>query len=122
MSKYQLKLTASLPRDLPFRDERKELKREVLADDPQELWQNAIREVTQMLGFGFDANLLIGLLLNMINSMPTEVREAVVAGIVQGNGLTLENDNGTIVVDMGVKFDPLSLEPNRRPSGLIIPT
>lgn len=126
--KYQASISITLPKDPPFRDKPLHTKRDVLADDAQELWQNVTGDLTKLLGFGFDANLLVGLLLNTINSMPTSIREGMVAGIVQGSGLTLVTKDGELMADMSPKFPPLELRQEepvegviQRKSGLVIP-
>lgn len=120
--KYQFKYTASIPNDPPFRP--KVTKGEALADDLNDLWQQSVEAVTTSLGFAGDANLRLGLLLNMINRWPESMRAAMISGIARGIGMTLERDGDgmDVVVDMSPKFDSLSLEGQRqRPSGLIVP-
>ena len=134
---YRAELKLTLPADPPWRDTARSFPKLLIdAAEPDQLWQSVMRAVLVRLGFT-QANLLVGVLLNLINSFPDEIRESITFGIIQGMGLVLAKEEGAdqIVAKFEEVWAPLNtihLEQREaastpgdaevRPSGLVVPT
>ena len=121
MPYYQLSYKLHLPKDPPWRDENRNIHRRWPAQKPDDLWQTALVDISEMLGFKGDDNLVAGLLLNVINKLPDDLRAAIAGGIVNGLGLNISKGRGTKRLNAKVVplFKPLvAKEPE---SGLVIP-
>lgn len=119
---YEVDYKVHLPADPPWRLLNHNSRRVVTAAEPIALWRSATFDLLQLLGFAADPTLTVGALLEIINRMPDEMREALMVGIAEGRGLTLTASQNAIQGDIAPKFTTLSREGVKRtPSGLVIP-
>lgn len=122
MAHYQIDYKVHLPVDKPYRTENRSLHRISTADAPEKLWVRTLVDLTELLGFGHNTNMLIGLLLNLINPWPDDVRAAIAMGIVEGGGMTLVRQGDELEGQLHPKFDSLPVNGEKRTqSGLILP-
>ena len=127
MANYKLSYKLHLPTDKPWRETPEDVKREVKANDPLALWRSVIIEVTNQLQLSHDIGFFVGLMCNLINPFPADVRAAIVKGVNAGFGLNLIAEGDEIVGSLDPTFDPLpTISPTgqrekRTASGLIIP-
>src|SRR3990167_3247301 len=119
---YQVVIDIHLPADPPWRKEYRNLKLTAIADKPEDMWRQVVVSMTEMLGFPRAPNFICGLILDVVNHLPDDVRAAIAHGIIDGNGLTLVTDGKTVEASLDRKFDSLTLGGEKRtPSGIIIP-
>lgn len=135
MPNYKLTHRLYLPTDPPWRDAPESKTDELKAESPDGLWKIAIKSLTSRLSMDKDVNFFIGLILNLVNPFPLEVRHAIVNGVIAGLGFKVDRDEDNMlvggyydiypplpapepepVIDTGVPEDMVRTE-----SGLIIP-
>ena len=119
---YQITYKLHLPIDPPWRKENRNIHRVSVGHEPEKVWVAAVYDLLQMLGFGRDEKMLGGLLLNLINSFPEQMRGAIAYGIIDGQGLQLTAEGDEVKASIETLFDSLPVGgQTRRASGLIIP-
>ncbi len=88
-----------------------------------EAWAHLISESLQAMGYTND-RFIIGFLLDLINSLPVELRLAIGQGIVEGRGLEIKSvqDEEGIAIEASLpqRYEPLAGE-RKTESGLILP-
>ena len=125
-AKYNIGAEFYLGADLPWRDKARVVKTRVAANTPQEAWRKLMMESLIKLDIT-DGKLILGFLLNLVNSLDTAVRETLVVGIIEGMGLSLERDPAApeqMVGNLVQRFTSLAMGESaekRTPSGLILP-
>ena len=107
----------------PWREIGRTYTHTMAASEPDVIWQALMRDLMQMLGFGSDDRLIVGLILNMVNSFPDHFRESLTLGIIEGLGLVLiPDEKGETVAELKPLFVSLAKEgPRHTPGGLILP-
>ncbi len=125
---YQARVRLHLPADPGWRQMARGKDLQLLAMNPQDLFTEVIKAVIRSLCEGMeekDANAMtFGLLLNLVQAFPLEVRQSLVAAIREGLMLvTLLDADGNLVVDLSREVDAFNEETGERrtASGIIIP-
>lgn len=122
---YQFAQTVTLPKDPPWRERSKTAFRVSSGRDPISTWRQVVVDATELLGLGGDPQLFAGLVINTVNRLPTEVREGIARGIMEGMGMSLHVEEGSISGRFETQYPPvLPLDRDgefTRESGLIIP-
>ena len=88
-----------------------------------EAWSQFMLKVLSLMAGG-NARLMVGYWLDALNSIPADLRAALVQGIVQGLGLQIEpdpDDPTTIVVNVVQRYEPLATGEPTNKSGLVLP-
>jgi len=88
-----------------------------------EAWSQFMLKVLSRMAGG-NARLMVGYWLDALNSIPTDLRAALVQGIIQGLGLQIEPDKDdptTIVVNVVRRYEPLARGDPTTKSGLVLP-
>ena len=88
-----------------------------------EAWSQFMLKVLALMAGG-NARLMVGYWLDALNSIPTDLRAALVQGITAGLGLQIEpdpDDPTTIVVNVVRRYEPLGKEQPTTKSGLVLP-
>ena len=122
---YHLKLTATLPADPPWREEGRGITRYFGATSPDGLWQQTMRQMFEILGMQND-RIVIGAILNLVNTFGPAARELLAVGIIDGLGLMMEPDPenpGNMIATLGQVFDTLKRdgEEQKLASGIVLP-
>lgn len=135
MAFYKTTINIHQPKDPPWADVARNVRRVIEAANPIEMWRNSVAELTTGMGLAGDAGLIVGLFLDTINRFPLELRGTIVHGIINGLGLTLTNVDGAIEGSIDPVFPPIPPPEEAQsvvtpdvpegmsvsPSGLIIP-
>lgn len=127
MPSYRFQGKVTLPVDPGYRDTMRIKDILVLQQAPDGLFGSVVNQVinaiTENMAVETTNGIVFGLILNMIQGLPVETREAYIASIAQGYVFTLTNHDGTLVGDMVKKVDSIDLDSGVRetPSGLILP-
>ena len=118
---YRLWAQLHLPNEVPYRTKHEDKPFNTSAPNAVEFFKVACRDLLLALGYTADP-LIVGLLLELVNSFPVPVRQVLLRGIAEGRGLTIVYDHGEVIVDLSPKYDRLEEDgTTRTPHGLIVP-
>lgn len=121
---YQVDLKVHMGKDKRWgREENRNVRRTLQSRQPEVLVEDVWKAMVEILTMT-DDNFILGLLLNLINKFPDEIRQRIVAGIVNGIGMKILPEEGRLAVGFGQLFATLALNQEgekRTASGIILP-
>ena len=119
--RYRADVDFHLPADPGWRELPQHLKNVCEAGEPEGLVQELLKTVIRRLNLSGDV-VFVGVLLNIINQFPDNVRETIALGIVEGVGLSLAVKPTGVEGTMHQRFSSLPVKGEKRTaSGLIVP-
>ena len=127
MPGYRFTGKVHLPADPGWRDIARQKDVLVIDNAPDALFGGVMRQLinTIMENLSIDDSnaLTFGLILNLIQGFPVEIRQAFVQAIMDGSVMTLLLKEGQIIGDLSPAVDAFNLGTGERraPSGLILP-
>ena len=128
MPHYRFTGRVLLPADPGWRDMARQKDILVMDKAPDALFGGVVRNLINTIMENLsvdDANALtFGLILNLIQGFPVEIRQAFAQSIMDGSVMTLMLKEGQIIGDLSPAVDAFNLEAGERrtPSGLILPS
>lgn len=85
-----------------------------------EAWAETCQRILAAMGI-VQAPLVLGFVLDFVNSLPLELRQTLIGGIALGLGCEItEEEGGTVYVQQVPRYPPL-VGPEERPGGLVVP-
>jgi len=87
-----------------------------------EAWSEVCQQLMAAMGI-IHAPLVIGFLLDFINSLPTELRRILANGVILGLGCKVtEEKDGSVMVKQVQRYEPLGPADEGRHAKLVVPT
>ncbi len=87
-----------------------------------EVWSEVCQKLMASMGI-VHAPLVIGFLLDFLNTLPIELRRILASGIVLGLGCKVtEEKDGAVRVEQRQRYEPLMLPSEGRHARLVVPT
>ena len=87
-----------------------------------EVWAETMWKMLQVFTAG-NARLMVGYWLDALNTLPSDIRRALIAGIARGYGLDIsssESEPDTVDIRLIPRYPPLA-SPKVTPRGLVLP-
>lgn len=121
---YQVDYKVHLPADEPWRKNAENKNRKAIAHNPVDLWRVVCQDMMELLIEG-DPNTALGLILELINNMPEELRVTLADSIQKGLGLVITKGKDQMIAAIIPKYAALPEKTaegmTKRKSGLIVP-